>query len=189
MKNGLLLLPLLITSTIANADALLPSDDSVYYSDKRIRYTAKLGEVETAEQRIQRLKIEREREKRLAELKKRQEERQQQELAEQAKQQRKERIAQAEQRKLSMPLRELSETVEISFRNKSLPSSIRSVTPPGWVVDLQIDKSLLNTQVSFSGETTYLQALKDILEPQGLTFLAYRNMKPKPLIVITHGGK
>ena len=88
-----------------------------------------------------------------------------------------------------MPIRELNETLQISFRNKSLPSSIRSITPPGWVVDLQIDKSLLNTQVSFSGETTYLQALKDILEPQGLTFLAYRNMKPKPLIVVTHGGK
>ena len=72
MKTRLLLLPLLMTTSV-QADALLPSDDSVYYSDKRIRYTAKLGEVETAEQRVKRLKIEREQEKRLAEIQKQQE--------------------------------------------------------------------------------------------------------------------
>ena len=170
MNLRYLILPLLITTQV-NADALLPSDDSVYYSDQRIRYTAKLGEVETDEEKAQRIKAERQ--------------------AEKLKRQVMERRAmkQAEQKRVSMPLRELNESLSISFRDKSLPSSIRSITPPGWVVDLQIDKSLHNTKVSFSGETTYAQALKDILQPQGLTFLAYRNMKPKPLIVVTHGGK
>lgn len=172
MKLRYLILPLLISSAVS-ADALLPSDDSVYYSDKRIRYTAKLGEVETAEQRAKRVQ------------------------AEKAAQAIKQKIAkkwesnEVETRTstATVPLRELNETLNISFRDRALPSSIRSVTPPGWVVDLQIDKSLYNTHVSFSGETTYAQALKDILEPQGLTFLAYRNMKPKPLIVVTRGGK
>lgn len=188
MKTRLLILPLLMTTSV-QADALLPSDDSVYYSDKRIRYTAKLGEVETAQQRIERLKAERQQEKRLAEIKKREEARRQQELVVQAEQRKEINIAQAEQQRISAPLRELNEPLEISFRNKSLPSSIRSVTPPGWVIDMQIDENLLKTQVSFSGETTYVQALRDILQPQGLTFLAYRNMTPKPLIVVTHGGK
>lgn len=170
MKTKLLILPLLLAGNV-QADALLPTDDSVSYADKRVRYTAKLGEVETAEEKVKRLKAERAAEKMRQEVIK------------------KRTAIQAEETRTNLPVRELNETIHISFRDKSLPSSIRSITPPGWVVDLQIDKSLLNTQVSFSGETTYLQALKDILEPQGLTFLAYRNMQPKPLIVVTHGGK
>lgn len=182
MKTKLLILPLLIATNVQASDALLPSDDSVYYSDKRVRYTSKLGEIETAEQKMVRLKRERELAKHQAEIEAKQK------LAE-AKRKAKLKVAEAEQRRLQMPLRELNETISVTFRDKSLPSSIRSVTPPGWVVDLQIDESLYKTQVSFSGETTYTQALNDILKPQGLTFLAYRNMKPKPLIVITHGGR
>jgi len=181
MKTKLLILPLLLATNAQASDALLPSDDSVYYSDKRVRYTSKLGEIETAEEKVARFKRERELAKKQAEIEAKQ-------SAIEAEREAKMHVAEAEQRRLKMPLRELNETISISFRDKSLPSSIRSVTPPGWVVDLQIDESLFKTQVSFSGETTYLQALRDILEPQGLTFLAYRNMKPKPLIVVTHGG-
>lgn len=181
MKTRLLILPFLLAPAV-QADALLPSDDSVYYGDKQIRYTAKLGEVETTEERLARIKKEKELASREAKIE-----------AEQAKRlaivEAKRRANELEQKRLSQPLRELNETINVSFRDKSLPASIRSVTPPGWVVDMQIDDSLNATQVSFSGETTYAQALNDILKPQGLTFLAYRNMKPKPLLVITHGGK
>ena len=182
MKAKLLLLPMLI-ATAVNADVLAPTEDSANYADKRVRYTAKLQEAPKPDNPA---------------------------LARNAAGDNKFQIpvpnseasafdedgnpvVKAEQAKrrttADLPLRELNEAIQVSFRDRSLPSSIRTLTPPGWVLDLQIDKSIENTLVSFSGDTSYAQALKDILEPQGLTYLAYRNMKPKPLIVVTHGGK
>lgn len=174
MKAKQLLLPALIVAAMnAHADVLVPAEDEAKYADKRMRLTATLNESEKQQ-----------------------------------------KLAQAEKNKpstgsaataypdtetsvssndrggvASLPLRELDEQIQISFRDRTLKSSIRSLTPPGWVVDLQLGDSVEKTMVSFSGETTYAQALKDILEPQGLTYLAYRNMKPQPLIVVTHGGK
>ena len=186
MKAKMLLIPLLISAASPiHADILTPTENSASYADKRLRYTAKLEKTAQNE----RLKVNQPQELKTANSK----ERFLVPKMPSTKNGDVPSVSPENAKKVKqisdLPLRELSESLQISFRDKNLPSSIRSLTPPGWVVDLQIDKSLYETKVSFSGETTYQQALKDILEPQGLTFLAYRNMKPKPLIVVTHGGK
>lgn len=200
MKAKLLLLPILI-ATGANADVLMPTENSAKYADNRVRLTAKLqeppktilpklaskdstGRAEAANTPAREITTA----KTIAittdkgavpassavAIG----------LAEKPV-----KAPEPQKTAADLPLRELNEEIQISFRDRSLPSSIRTLTPPGWVLDLQIDKSIESTLISFSGETSYAQALKDILEPQGLTYLAYRNMKPKPLIVVTHKGK
>ena len=200
MKAKLLLLPLLIASG-ANADVIMPTEDSAKYADNRVRLTAKLqeppknilpklvskdyaGKAETSKSPAG--------ETTTAKI-----------IASKADKyvvpprtavatglaEKQVKAPEPKKTVADLPLRELNDEIQVSFRDRSLPSSIRTLTPPGWVVDLQIDKSIESTLISFSGETSYAQALKDILEPQGLTYLAYRNMKPKPLIVVTHGGK
>ena len=186
MKAKMLLIPLLISAASPiHADILTPTENSASYADKRLRYTAKLEKpaqpVNVKLNQTNDLKAAKSTDRFLVpKIDKTEKGSVASPLPESG-----HKIKQVS----DLPLRELNESLQISFRDKSLPSSIRSLTPPGWVVDLQIDKSLYETKVSFSGETTYQQALSDILKPQGLTFLAYRNMKPKPLIVITHGGK
>ncbi|HDY84080.1 hypothetical protein LCGC14_0887810 [marine sediment metagenome] len=186
MKAKMLLLPLLLSATSSlHADILSPTENSASYADKRLRYTAKLEKpaqpVNVKLNQTNDLKAAKSTDRFLVpKLTKSEIEKGATALPETT----------PKMKNISdLPLRELNESLQISFREKNLPSSIRSLTPPGWVVDLQIDKGLYETKVSFSGETTYQQALHDILKPQGLTFLAYRNMKPKPLIVVTHGGK
>ena len=206
MKAKLLLLPILI-ATGANADVLMPTENSAKYADNRVRLTAKLQETPKAAlpnpvsnqagsplEGVKPKTLESNSAKTITIS------------ADGTAVPASEAVAtglEANQQKTpssvpdrkpvktveELPLRELNEEVQVSFRDRPLPSSIRTLTPPGWVLDLQIDKSIESTLVSFSGETSYAQALKDILEPQGLTYLAYRNMKPKPLIVVTHGGK
>lgn len=186
MKANMLLIPLLISiSSSLQADILSPTENSASYADKRLRYTAKLDKPAQA------VKVKQDQSHELNDAKSTE-----RFLVPKLTKSEIEKGATAlpettpKMKNISdLPLRELNESLQISFREKNLPSSIRSLTPPGWVVDLQIDKGLYETKVSFSGETTYQQALHDILKPQGLTFLAYRNMKPKPLIVVTHGGK
>jgi hypothetical protein len=200
MKAKLLLLPILI-ATGANADVLMPTENSAKYADNRVRLTAKLqeppkpiapkmvssdlsGKAGTSNVQPQKsssaktisitpdkgaVPVNSAVATGLAE--------------------KQEKAPAVKKTSADLPIKELNEEIQVSFRDRSLPSSIRTLTPPGWVLDLQIDKSIETTLISFSGETSYAQALKDILEPQGLTYLAYRNMKPKPLIVVTHGGK
>lgn len=206
MKAKLLLLPILI-ATGANADVLMPTENSAKYADNRVRLTAKLQETPKAAlpkpgsnqtgSPLEDVKP-KTRENNSAKT-----------ITISADgtavpaseavttglgdNQHKSPSSVPDRKPVKtveeLPLRELNEEIQVSFRDRPLPSSIRTLTPPGWVLDLQIDKSIESTLVSFSGETSYAQALKDILEPQGLTYLAYRNMKPKPLIVVTHGGK
>ena len=179
MKAKLLLLPLLI-ATAVNADVLTPTEDGANYADKRVRYTAKLQAPPKVAANDARQKYDISKHPSTPNLSG---DAVSSGLSDDAGQPQRVRTT------ADLPLRELSESIEVSFRDRSLASSIRTLTPPGWVVDMQLNTNIEKTMVSFSGETTYAQALKDILEPQGLTFLAYRNMKPKPLLVVTHGGK
>lgn len=200
MKARLLLLPLLI-ATGANADVLMPTENSAKYADNRVRLTAKLQEPPkpitpklVSNEVSGKAGTTNIPAKNVASAKT---------ISITADggavpansavatglAEKKNKAPAVKKTSAELPIKELNEEIQVSFRDRSLPSSIRTLTPPGWVLDLQIDKSIESTLINFSGETSYAQALKDILEPQGLTYLAYRNMKPKPLIVVTHGGK
>ena len=161
MRLSLFLL-LLITG-VSHADQLVAAQGDADYSDHRVRYTAKLEPPPV---------------KKKAALK---------------------QLAAAESFgtkasvkpiiKKPVIIKELNAPLKANFRGLHLADGIKRVCPPGWDIDFQIDPTLNKTLVSFSGVTTYQQALHDILAPQGLVFLAYRQMTPRPLIIITHGAK
>lgn len=200
MKAKLLLLSLLMTSA-AHADVLMPTDNGAKYADNRVRLTATLAQdaakppatkhaslnTDTKVSALPESSAARQKtititpDGKAVPISQTDDKSESPSTATPA--------PLAPRSAADLPIRELYDPIEVSFRDRILPSAIRTLSPPGWVVDLQIDESAQRSLVNFSGESTYQQALADILEPQGLTFLAYRNMKPKPLIVITHGGK
>lgn len=78
----------------------------------------------------------------------------------------------------------LDEKIFADIRQLTLADAVKQLAPTGWRVDFQVDGFIKDYIADYNGEKTRGVALTELLEPAGLTYLEYENMRPSPLIVI-----